>query len=78
MECEFKLKELLEDGSKSFYTGGHGSAAVKMHQPVDQGRFHMCFDLVDDSPGRCTDYYYLRVIQRNGQMAWTSPIWTKE
>jgi len=29
----------------------------------------------DTSDRTKTDFYYLRVIQRNGEMAWSSPIW---
>ena len=33
----------------------------------------------EDAPGPggggCTDFYYVRVIQKNGQRAWSSPVW---
>ena len=32
----------------------------------------------DDSSGKQTDWYYLRVIQKNGQLAWSSPIWVEK
>ena len=32
--------------------------------------------LLDDDAGG-TDYYYLRVVQANGQMAWSSPVWVE-
>ncbi|NLW50522.1 MAG: DUF3604 domain-containing protein [Candidatus Brocadiaceae bacterium] len=34
-------------------------------------------DPADDSPAGGTDFYYVRLIQRNGQRAWSSPIWVK-
>ena len=30
---------------------------------------------LDKAEARSGDYYYLRVIQRDGHMAWSSPIW---
>lgn len=33
------------------------------------------FDFVDDGPAERGDYYYVRVRQTNGAMAWSSPIW---
>lgn len=32
-------------------------------------------ETTDTTPIRGTDYYYVRVTQRGGQMAWSSPIW---
>ena len=29
----------------------------------------------DETAAGAGDYYYLRVLQQNGQMAWSSPIW---
>ena len=31
----------------------------------------------DKEPQRDTDYYYVRVRQRDGQWAWSSPIWAE-
>lgn len=42
---------------------------VKRDAPMDYS-----FDFVDESK-RQDDYYTLRVIQENGQMAWSSPVW---
>jgi len=34
------------------------------------------FKLIDDEkPNRLENYYYVRIIQRNGARAWSSPIW---
>jgi hypothetical protein len=30
---------------------------------------------LDKTPQKEGDYYYLRVIQHDGEMAWSSPIW---
>ncbi len=29
----------------------------------------------EDSPGAGTSFYYLRVVQSNGERAWSTPIW---
>jgi hypothetical protein len=45
--------------------------------PVDQLTHHVQFE--DDgppAPGQ-TDFYYVRVIQKNGQRAWSSPVWVE-
>ncbi len=35
---------------------------------------HLDFFL-DDGPEKVEDFYYIRVTQRDGEMAWSSPIW---
>ena len=45
--------------------------------PLDQLTHHV---RVEDAPATTpgqTDFYYVRVIQRNGQRAWSSPIWVE-
>jgi hypothetical protein len=45
--------------------------------PLEQLTHNVTF--VDDEPlaPGPTDVYYVRVIQRNGQRAWSSPIWVE-
>ena len=31
-----------------------------------------------DSPKNIDDFYYIRLLQKNGQRAWSSPIWVKK
>ena len=43
---------------------------------------HLTLDLVyEDDPVRSAqnyaDFYYVRLLQRNGQRAWSSPIWVE-
>lgn len=45
-----------------------------LHRGVPDGGFRVPFAFVDHTPPG-THYYYLRVSQENGQMAWSSPIW---
>ncbi|MCK4967008.1 hypothetical protein KAS50_08245, partial [bacterium] len=35
----------------------------------------MTIDFSDDSPVNKTDYYYIRVVQEDEHIAWSSPIW---
>ncbi len=73
----YLLRDMITSGSEGFHLSGHGSAAVKIHQPVTAEQFGMCFEIEDKTADREIDYYYLRVYQKNGQIAWTSPIWVK-
>lgn len=37
-----------------------------------------CNFSIDDIPEREEDFYYIRIIQRDKEMAWSSPIWVKK
>jgi len=53
-------------------------AKVKIHQgwPTERLSLNLRFaDHAAEQPGGPTDYYYVRVLQANGQRAWSSPIW---
>jgi hypothetical protein len=70
------LGELLQ-GSKAHFMRGWLSEAVRFNRAAPEDAFRTGTWFVDDQPERDTDYYYVRVRQRDGQWAWTSPIWTK-
>jgi hypothetical protein len=72
------LASLLE-ASTSHFLRGWRSEAIVLHRalPVELARVQETF--VDDTPSvdsvEGADCYRLRVAQRNGQWAWSSPIW---
>jgi hypothetical protein len=53
---------------------------IKIHQGWEAGRLSLqlrCQDTADAARAGGRDFYYARVIQRNGQRAWSSPIWVE-
>lgn len=69
------LGELL-DGARAGYTRGFRSPAYRFGRAATQAEYawqggytHQVQD-----PGKCS-WYYVRVRQKNGQMAWGSPVW---
>ncbi|MFQ6098381.1 MAG: DUF3604 domain-containing protein, partial [Armatimonadota bacterium] len=59
--------------------GGPFGAKVKVYRavPAQQYDIELAFEDVD-TPGKAdADWYYVRVRQSNGQMAWSSPIWVE-
>ena len=42
---------------------------------VPEPHFRVALEWEDSVPERARDYYYVRVLQQNGQAAWSSPIW---
>jgi len=50
---------------------------IKVHQGVTSNQFSKDIEFEDGGAEKAIDYYYLRVIQANGQAAWSSPVWIK-
>ena len=55
----------------------HNAHKVKVHLAVPQAAYEVPFRFRDDSVPSGRHWYYLRVSQLNGQMAWSSPIWVE-
>lgn len=70
----YTLAELLA-GSKAHFMRGWLSEAVRFSRACPVNGFSICEWVIDDEQERDTDYYYVRVRQRDGQWAWSSPIW---
>lgn len=71
---EYSLGELFE-GTKSHFMNGWLSEAIQIHRAIPQDAFEFEHYMIDDKPSKDTDYYYIRVRQKDGQWAWSSPIW---
>lgn len=72
---EYTLRELFI-GSRSGYLGGFVTAAYRFHRVFrpKEYEWHFVFhDVAAKIQGY--DFYYVRVCQKNGQWAWSSPIW---
>jgi hypothetical protein len=67
--------QLIPDEVENVDIFWHNAYKVKFHTAIPEAGYKTTVEWVDDdlSPGR--NWYYLRVTQLNGQMAWSSPIW---
>jgi dihydrofolate reductase len=70
------LQDLAET-SEIIFTGGFTSESILLHRPVFYEQYQSEFEFTDEQSGGSTDWYYVRVIQTNGSMAWSSPIWVE-
>ena len=75
-EIRLPVAELLP-GAKSFCTGGFVSPSYVFHRAVPEAEYRHGFELAHESTGERRDWYYARVRLRNGQWAWSSPIWVE-
>ncbi|HOV84352.1 MAG TPA: Tat pathway signal sequence [Paludibacteraceae bacterium] len=74
---EHSLAELLE-GSRAHFMIGWLSEAILFNRAIPESSYTIEHYIEDNHPERDTDYYYLRVRQRNQQWAWSSPIWVEK
>lgn len=70
------LGELLE-GSRSHFMIGWLSEAILFNRAMPESCYTIEHFMEDKEPERDTDYYYIRVRQRDQQWAWSSPIWVE-
>jgi len=55
----------------------HVAHKVKLHRPIPEQGYTASCEWIDDEPLSGPAHYRVRVEQRNGQRAWSSPIWVE-
>jgi hypothetical protein len=68
----------LEKSNEIVFTGPFTSESLMVHRLVFHENYYAEFDFEDRDPGKSTDWYYARVTQANGSLAWSSPVWVGE
>jgi hypothetical protein len=71
-----KLQDLAESSEVTF-TGGFTSESILIHRLVFYNHYQTEFEFHDKGSGNKTDWYYVRVQQANGSLAWSSPVWVE-
>jgi hypothetical protein len=69
-----KVGELLRE-SKAAIPFGAYEGAFYLSRSIAEPHFHAQLEGEDTHSERWRDCYYVRVFQKNGQAAWSSPIW---
>lgn len=70
------LAELLE-GSRTHFMRGWLSEAVLFNRAMPESCWHIEHYMEDTEKENDTDWYYVRVRQKDQQWLWTSPIWVE-
>jgi hypothetical protein len=73
-EWTLQIGDLLAGSVVELVDDDQFGGKIKFHAAQTAGDCRVR-SAIADSPEQVMDYYYLRVIQENGQMAWSSPIW---
>jgi len=74
MQINKTLGDLAESSDITF-TGGFPSESIMLHRIVFSENYQTEFEFNDENTTDSTDWYYVRVTQTNGSLAWSSPIW---
>lgn len=61
--------------SDTAFTGPFTSESILLHRLTFAPNYRTEFELVDERQSNSTDWYSVRVVQSNGSIAWSSPIW---
>jgi len=80
-ECVQMLEDCcgLEPGSPERDDVYHHMAyKAKLHRAVPEAAYTARFEIEDDEPFEGEIHYRVRVEQRNGQRAWSSPVWVRQ
>lgn len=48
---------------------------AKVHRAIPESGFAATWEYIDETPPEGVNHYRVRVTERNGQVAWSSPIW---
>ena len=70
------LQDLAESSDITFM-GEFPSESVMIHRIVFHENYKTTFEFSDRHATGSTDWYYVRVTQSNGSLAWSSPIWVE-
>ncbi len=65
----------LAESSDIIFTGDFPSESILLHRIVFNENYQTEFEFNDHHVTETTDWYYVRVTQTNGSLAWSSPIW---
>ena len=67
----------LAESSDVKFTGPFTSESVLLPRITFAENYRTEFEFTDRHKTDKTDWYYVRVVQSNGSLAWSSPIWVE-
>ena len=70
------FRQLAESGEMLF-TGDFPKESAMLHRLVFNDHYETSYKVSDIDVGKDLNWYYLRVVQANEQLAWSSPIWVE-
>ncbi len=69
--------DALAEGARAGYLGGFRTPAWVLSRAVPRTEYAAQLSFQHSARSQTRDWYYVRVSQKNGQWAWSSPIWVE-
>lgn len=75
-----EAKDLISKkyGLKEFFREDpfwHHSYKIKIHKAIPEIGYNVKYNFIEEKPNKQNCYYYLKAVQKDGHVAWSSPIW---
>ncbi len=67
----------LEQSSEMLFTGPFPLESAMLHRVVFAANYESTLAADDEDGGAALNWYYARVFQSNGELAWSSPVWVE-
>ena len=67
----------LTESNEMLFTRPFPWESAMLHRVVFRDNWETSFGLEDEGDGAQADWYYVRVFESNGELAWSSPIWVE-
>ena len=68
----------LEESNEMLFTDKFPWESAMFHRLVFAPNYESQFTVEDEDGGEQVNWYYVRVVQANGELAWSSPIWVEK
>lgn len=68
----------LAESNEMLFTGDFPKESAMLHRLVFQDNYRTTLTVRDEDNGSDVNWYYVRVVQANDQLAWSSPIWVEK
>ena len=68
----------LAESNETLFTGPFPKESALVHRAVFEENYRTSVNVNDTDDGSEANWYYTRVVQSNGQLAWSSPIWVEK
>ena len=68
----------LAESNEMLFTGEFPKESAMLHRLVFEDNYKTTFTVRDEDEGKEVNWYYLRVVEANDQLAWSSPIWVEK
>ncbi len=68
----------LAESNEMLFTDKFPWESAMLHRLVFAENYETRFTVEDEDPGDGVNWYYVRVVQANGELAWSSPVWVEK